>query len=602
MTRRALTLLLLTLVVGGVSGCTEIAPYRTKVLATSSGSVGPDIVECTSGKAGKARHGMPSCQDEEPGRHAIQRRHYQYNLNADPKGGELVPQPADYYLATVEFDDQGWFADRRQLEALMMLLDRIDRQDTANGKNGHALIIVYAHGWKHNAHRCDNNVLCFSRVVERMDILERQARQIRGQGHVPRRVVGVYVGWRGLSLQEPLKQATFWTRKSAAERVGRGGVMELLTRLNEYRSVRNPCRNEDRTQLVVAGHSFGGLVVYTALSHVIMERAADTWRYEGSDCRASRGQPTASEGVTCYQTARSFGDFVLLVNPAFEGSLYEPLFNIAANRCYGVTQRPVMMTVTSTGDTATGRLFPMGRFVNTLFERTQSPSTTERTAIVSAIGHDPRYETHRLRWRPGEGGTLAAGDQSDPGQQIREREETECGCPYLDAPERFNWRGFVEAVKTTVGATKAEPVPGAERHAPEKRPPPGAPQTCPTPPVSPIDAKPDPDGRLYTGYGSNVVLIGHAKYSANFPYLVVKADKEIIDDHNAIYSEPFVRFLHAFFLLHIAGRHPFAPNCCFTKIDGCQPNGPMPCERSCQLPTGQACTAVDLEQPAASSR
>jgi hypothetical protein len=89
-----------------------------------------------------------------------------------------------------------------------------------------------------------------------------------------------------------------------------------------------------------------------------------------------------------------------------------------------------------------------------------------------------------------------------------------------------------------------------------------------------------------------VVLIGDPKYSANYPYLVVKADKAIIEDHNAIYSEPFVRFLHSFFLLHIANRHPFEPNICITKTDGCQPGGPMPCERSCQLADGRECTAV----------
>src|SRR6185295_1513970 len=129
---------------------------------------------------------------------------------------------------------------------------------------------------------------------------------------------------------------------------------ELLTRLNEYRSVRNPCREDHKTQLAVVGHSFGGLVVYSALSHVIMERAADTGRYAAQSCDGPRGPTVEDGGRTCYDTARSFGDFVLLVNPAFEGSLYEPLFNIAANRCYRPSQRPVLMTVTSTGDEATG--------------------------------------------------------------------------------------------------------------------------------------------------------------------------------------------------------------------------------------------------------
>src|SRR6185295_3519492 len=127
-------------------------------------------------------------------------------------------------------------------------------------------------------------------------------------------------------------------------------------------------------------------------------------RYEGPSCQDGRGRVVESGGITCYETARSFGDFVVLVNPAFEGSLYEPLFNIAANRCYRSTQRPVLMTVTSTGDSATGRLFPLGRFVSTLFERRQASSRQQRESITSAVGHDARYQTHTLRWRPGQGG------------------------------------------------------------------------------------------------------------------------------------------------------------------------------------------------------
>jgi hypothetical protein len=92
----------------------------------------PDIVDCSSAEA---RGGLPSCRDEERGRYAIQRRHYQYDLN--PAGARPTLGAADYYLAFVEFDDQGWFAKRQQMEALMMLLQQIEREDQASGKSGH---------------------------------------------------------------------------------------------------------------------------------------------------------------------------------------------------------------------------------------------------------------------------------------------------------------------------------------------------------------------------------------------------------------------------------------------------------------------------------
>ena len=297
-------------------------------------------------------------------------------------------------------------------------------------------------------------------------------------------------------------------------------------------------------------------------------------------------------GRTCYETARSFGDLIVLVNPAFEGSVYEPLFNIAANRCYRATQRPALMTVTSSGDWATGKVFPLGRFVSTLFERRQASSSAQAEAIVSAVGHDKRYETHTLRWRKGEGGVTVAGQPQEPGQPVRAPGEKDCGCPYLDPPERFDWRGFVRALEAKSTEETAK-VRALDPPKPEKSVAAGGTATCPIPPaVTPITWKPDPkgEGRLYTGYGPNVVLVGDPKYSPTYPYLVVKADKEIIADHNAIYSEPFVGFLHSFFLLHIATRHPFGPNECFPKTEACQPGGPIPCERSCRLADGRDCT------------
>lgn len=581
MIRRLASLAFVILLGLAFSACARLGPYRTLAL-TPAGDIDPIRCSVTG-----PRDGLPWCEGAQPGQHALQHRHYRYAADFGPDGTPTALTNADYYLAFVEFDDQGWFADRGQMEALFALLGRIEREDRAHDKNGHALVIVYAHGWKHNADRCDGNVLCFARVLERMDILEREREQALGRKtpERPRRVVGVYVGWRGLSLTGPMKQVTFWTRKSTAERVGRGGVKELFTRLNEYRSLRNSCRRDDQTQLVIAGHSFGGLVAYSALSHALMERATDAVR-----CDARRA-PGAEPGSTCYGPARSFGDFLLLVNPAFEGSLYEPLFHVTTNRCYDARQRPVMMTVTSREDRATGALFPLGRMVSTVFQVLQGPRRPE--SIVSAIGHDARYQTHALRWRPRPGVTVADDPGSEPGQPVREPTERACGCPYLDATEKFRWRAFAENVRGAVAASRARGgvAPPSEEHAPEK-PRPESPARCQLPPAPSVPGRDEPEGRVYDYYGPHVRLVGDPKYSANYPYLVVKADEEIIADHNAIYNEPFIRFLHSFYLLHIANRQPFEPTLCVTAFDGCKPGGPVPCERSCRREENAACTAL----------
>jgi hypothetical protein len=552
-------------------GCTQFEPYRTRTIgyADPSKEIEPKIVKCFSGKRqedgkqqeyGKPKEKMPPCEASEgvsAGTHAVQRRYYQYmNYGQDGKSEQAE---ADYHLAFVEFDDQGWFANRTQMEALFMTLHRIEQEEKQR-TGGHVLILLYAHGWKHDASQCDDNVICFSRLLERVDILERNL-QTPGKN---RRVVGVYVGWRGLSVKGgPLSNVTFWTRKSTAERVGRGGVTELLTRLNQYRAMRNPQRDEDKTQLVITGHSFGGLIIYSALSHSLMERAADIGTIRGAECVDLGRDDSAGQTRTCYRTARSFGDLVVLVNPALEGSQYEPLYHIATNRCYNSRQRPVMLTVTSEGDYATGLAFPLGRKVSSLSERARSSEQEE--AILKTVGHAGRYQTHRLLWEPPEG------TKSTP-ERKPAAEEEDCGCPYLTPTMRFNWRAFVEPLRPLM------------KKATEHN-------------QSSIVAQTQQGERYYRIYSGNVLLVGDPKYSANYPYLVVRTDSNIIPDHNTIYGEPFIQFLHSFFLLHIANELPFEADRCWrdNEVPACQLNGFIPCEQSCRHADGRSCSGRTIE-------
>jgi hypothetical protein len=552
-------------------GCAQFDPYRPLTIGYKNGSIEPMIAECFSGKRqehgkrqeyGKPEEELFPCEDSEgapAGKHAVQRRHYEYmNYHRD---GKSERAQADYHLAFVEFDDQGWFADRKQMEALFMTLHRLEQEEKRR-TGGHLLILLYAHGWKHDVSQCDNNVICFSRLLERVDILERNFQTTDKD----RRVVGVYVGWRGLSVKGgPLSNISFWTRKSAAERVGRGGVTELLTRLNEYRAMRNPKRDEDKTQLVITGHSFGGLIIYSALSHALMERATNMGMIRGADCVESGD--SAGPRLSCYRTATSFGDLVVLVNPALEGSQYEPLYHIATNRCYNARQRPVLLTVTSEGDQATGLAFPLGRKVSTLTERARSSDQEE--AILKTVGHAARYQTHKLLWNPPSGAKGTPERQPAP-------EERDCGCPYLTPTVDFNWRKFVEPLR-----------PLLKQATQQSR--------------SSVIGQEEGGERFYRIYSGDVLLIGDGKYSANYPYLVVRTDSKIIPDHNTIYSEPFIQFLHSFFLLHIANELPFEADRCWraNEVPACPLDGLIPCEQSCRHADGRSCSGRTMDGIAA---
>jgi hypothetical protein len=202
------------------------------------------------------------------------------------------------------------------------------------------------------------------------------------------RVVGIYVGWRGESVPVPwLRKLTFWDRKAAAERVAQGSVRELLKRLDQFRdTARAKTRltkdDEGRSiRMLTIGHSFGGLITFDTLSGEFV-------RY------AVRFKETRRDGGVERYMSR-VGDLVIIVNPAFEGSRYEPL-RAAGQRLKPLERRqlPVLIVATSEADWATGIAFPLARAVSTIL---QSSPGAEHDANVKAVGHNERYITHDLR-------------------------------------------------------------------------------------------------------------------------------------------------------------------------------------------------------------
>ena len=597
---------LLTILLGSLllSACTQFAPYRTAIPDQKSAEFYP--FECVVDAKVDNHPLLPLCEKsatadsqtlrpdwppncttdeksvtkdrrrcEDPGSQAIQHRFYRTSDG----------QEGDYYLSFVEFDDQGWFADREQMKALFALLKDIEKKNKET--NGHTLIQVYAHGWKHNANACDNNVRCFSRLLERTDLAEKNKeftsfmlnqiskekkknpellekmspseRDIydlvlyakvgddlmkmsaeKGTSELdkikPRTVVGVYLGWRGLPFDTPLNNLSFWSRKDTAARVGSGGVLELLTRLKDYRDIRQSDGSADadmeradtnKTQLVITGHSFGGLVIYSALSHALIERATKTWRARKT---IDFPDPPAEYGM-----AKSFGDFVLLVNPAFEGSLYEPFFNVATNRCYKETQRPVMMIVTSKADKATGIAFPIGRTLDTLFQH--RGSSEQRDSMNKTIGHNERYKTHDL---------ILEGEPNRLDDKYVEKGD--CDCPQLRPTSELT----------------LEEMQGDSFEA-----------------------------MWYQNYGKGLSLkpVSSPRYASNYPYLVVTTEANIIADHNAIYNGNFTLFAQQFFQKHITLQQPLPlptdPKKCW--LEESSAGSLMPPERSCDN-KGQSCS------------
>jgi hypothetical protein len=271
----------------------------------------------------------------------------------------------------VEFDEQGWLWDRPQMTAVT------DRLIAENAKQP-LLMVVFAHGWKHNAHPEDGNILMFRETLKELDQVEKSVSA--KENRPARRIAGVYIGWRGLSAKmEPFKEMSFWTRKTKAQEVGKGAVTELLVHLESIRTNSKfiyPDRKPE-TKLIVVGHSFGGALIYSAVAPLLVENLIDTIDEQGG-ARPPQG----------------FGNLVVLVNPAFEAARLEVLRNIATNRTFFPGQRATLAIFTSKTDTATKFWFPTGRRASTLFDSHRDGF--QHQANLRTPGHFQRIVTHDL--------------------------------------------------------------------------------------------------------------------------------------------------------------------------------------------------------------
>jgi hypothetical protein len=241
--------------------------------------------------------------------------------------------------------------------------------------------------------------------------------------------------------------------------------------------------------------------VYTAVAQALMESAIEPTQFAEQ------------------QWVKPFGDLVFIVNPAFEGTRFEPLHQIAKHRPYPPNQAPVFVAVTSEADQATRKAFPIGRWFNSIGENYSTGAvdgkidhtpTQQREANVKTIGHAERYRTHRLEYRPSE--TIRAITEekaSDTGT---------CGCPYRSGINSLLANANIPAELKEWKADYRKNMADGHRH----------PQWTRT-------------------YAADGTTLRHTPSDpangADNPFWVVYADEKIIADHNGFYTPLFLNFV-----------------------------------------------------------
>jgi hypothetical protein len=307
------------------------------------------------------------------------------NCRQSPTADECVQAYYQEYegfdLAFAEYSDRGnAFSDRYIGDVLERIQQRADNEGV--------VLVTFIHGWKHNAEESDPNLIDFKDALRAVQgILEADfGATALGQ----RRLVGLYIGWRGASLDLPiLNNSTFWDRKAVAEEVGDGGVSRLLLELDEV------TRGDDKNVMIVIGHSFGGAIVVSALNDVLTERTVQRTRVRGY--------------------ARTIGDGVLVLNPAIEANQMLSFVEAAIKADYRSEQYPLFVSLSTDADQATHYAFPAGQTLGLLLtwqqedlkrsyyydrlEPDKEKPLREEHLDTTTVGNFAPFLTHRLTAR-----------------------------------------------------------------------------------------------------------------------------------------------------------------------------------------------------------
>jgi pimeloyl-ACP methyl ester carboxylesterase len=289
-----------------------------------------------------------------------------------------------YKLGFIEFDDFGEFRNRCQLQSVT---DAI--REAKKGPTHSVAVIVFVHGWKNNASDQSGNVWGFRDELQDVarNVCKSESRSERGcvPANVP--VLGIYIGWRG-DVARFGKNLTFWDRRDTATHVGGAHMTEaLLEIINETKGP----NYSDPSTCILAGHSFGGLLLEHALTQTlvnIIERQSVE--------QANKPNPSFASPV----------DLLVFINeaaPAIEAK--RTLDVLQAHDVHLIREReyPLILSMTSESDLATKVALPGGQALSlplnslrTYPNPDQFGVTKQRSYYLQSTANMGALQSHRI--------------------------------------------------------------------------------------------------------------------------------------------------------------------------------------------------------------
>jgi hypothetical protein len=436
-----------------------------------------------------------------------------------------VKQPC---IAFLEFDDMGEPFDRRenhqgvgskrwgvphQLEAALDLIK--DTRTYARQQSPPLpapIILVFVHGWKHNASESDLNVQGFEQVVrfiagQKVDSLaegscedsERSPLFRQRCEYAKHPIIGIYVGWRGDLYNKYLPVAqdlSYFNREGAAERTGADNVTHALMSISTAAGHGADAGTDDPNPpfLLFIGHSFGGLVLERAVSQAFLREIDRQSNIDGF---------------------LPFADLIVYVNSAAAATFSKPMVDILAQRkaVYSPTHqstndatdipsrsineseaRPLILSVSTPADAATAIILPVGQNIGSISKHLGGSFVKDDPLACFDPYHDetPKDRTYKQ--------SLFYTHSAPHLEQLRSHDVIE----------------LVDAQHKSLES---------------------CPQTAPPGVLKMFDSV---AGRCFA-------LKAHEKRCNGTPYWILQTDKSIIPDHGTIFTGRFISFLSEFF-------------------------------------------------------
>jgi hypothetical protein len=273
-------------------------------------------------------------------------------------------------IGFVEFSDLGFQKDPQAVEDILENISTLNNDPNASP----LLMVVFIHGWHHNASPDDSNVKSFENFLINLQYEENNV----SFSSTKRQVVGIYVGWRGESNESFLNPLTYRSRKLAGLRVGQYGLQEVLAELSLIR------KDNDKNRLVSIGHSFGGGVLYSSVMQNLIDNVVSA--------------DLSNKSGTVDIIDKAYGDLVILMNPALEAARVEVLNRRLSEAAeFNSCQPLVLASFTSENDKALSDAFPKGQSIFFGDDIKVAEADGYQGLVVSSYGNEENFKTHVLK-------------------------------------------------------------------------------------------------------------------------------------------------------------------------------------------------------------